>query len=192
MEILKIKESEILFEFQKSIQQSLHRVIYGIFNSQSITVNSKEQVDQKQCKNMSYEVYPAYYNGGTIVFNKGDFAFSHFGEVGNKWAENFIPFFIKWLAQYGVQAIVSENDFLVDGYKVGSLCITRHGNIDQTAGFVGINTQLNDIKTICKKPMVKIPKGLSEYGITTAEVEAMFLKFTEKYCKDMEKETEIS
>lgn len=28
---------------------------------------------------------------------------------------------------------------------------------------------------------VRIPKGLSEYGITTAEVEQMFLEFCDKY-----------
>lgn len=33
---------------------------------------------------------------------------------------------------------------------------------------------------ICRKPMVKVPKGLSEYGITTEEVEEMFLEFCRK------------
>lgn len=36
------------------------------------------------------------------------------------------------------------------------------------------------IKANCKKPMVKVPKGLSEFGITTEEVEQMFLAF----CKE--------
>lgn len=31
-----------------------------------------------------------------------------------------------------------------------------------------------------KKPMKKIPKGLSDYGITTEEVEKMFLAFCEQ------------
>ena len=30
------------------------------------------------------------------------------------------------------------------------------------------------------EPMNKVPKGLSEYGITTEEVEAMFLAFCEQ------------
>lgn len=36
------------------------------------------------------------------------------------------------------------------------------------------------IKAICRKPMRKVPKGLSEYGITTEEVEQMFLAFCER------------
>lgn len=31
-----------------------------------------------------------------------------------------------------------------------------------------------------KKPMNKVPKGLSEWGITTEEVDQMFLEFCEK------------
>ena len=48
------------------------------------------------------------------------------------------------------------------------------------AGFIGINTNLDHIKAICRKPMKKVPKGLSEYGITTEEVEQWFLDFCEK------------
>lgn len=44
-----------------------------------------------------------------------------------------------------------------------------------------MNVDLEDIKKICKKPMKKVPKGLSEYGITTEEVEQMFLEF----CKEV-------
>lgn len=59
------------------------------------------------------------------------------------------------------------------------MAITRYGRIDYTAGFIGINTNLEHIKAICRKPMQKVPKGLSEYGITTEEVEEMFLNFCE-------------
>ena len=34
-----------------------------------------------------------------------------------------------------------------------------------------------NIKAICRKPMKKVPKGLSDYGITSEEIEAMFLDF---------------
>lgn len=33
------------------------------------------------------------------------------------------------------------------------------------------------MRTTCRKPMKKVPRGLSEYGITTEEVEQMFLDF---------------
>ena len=42
---------------------------------------------------------------------------------------------------------------------------------------ISMNVNLDHIKAICKKPMEKVPKGLSEYGITTEEVEKMFVAF---------------
>ena len=59
------------------------------------------------------------------------------------------------------------------------ITITGHGCIDFTCCFLCLNVNLDHIKAICKKPMKKVPKGLSEYGITTAEVEKMFLEFCE-------------
>lgn len=116
---------------------------------------------------------------GTIIGNEGDIAFAHFGEIDNGWMKRFVAYFVEWLNNKGLNAVYEDNDILVDGYKVCGVCITRYGRIDYTAGFIGINTNLDHIKAICRKPMKKVPKGLSEYGITTAEVEEMFLKFCE-------------
>jgi hypothetical protein len=66
---------------------------------------------------------------------------------------------------------------------VCGICITRYGNLDFTGVAIGINTNLDHIKAICKKPMVKVPKGLSDYGITTEEVEQMFLDFCKQDSK---------
>ena len=92
----------------------------------------------------------------------------------------FADYFVDWLKSKGLNAEYVSNDIVVDGYKVCGMAITRYGRIDYTAGFIGINTNLDNIKAICKKPMVKVPKGLSEYGITTEEAEQMFLDFCEK------------
>lgn len=106
--------------------------------------------------------------------------FAHFGEIENGWMTRFVEYFIDWLKSKGIAAIYESNDVLVDGYKVCGLCVTQYGRIDYTAGFIGLNVNLDHIKAICRKPMKKIPKGLSEYGITTVEVERMFLDFCEQ------------
>ena len=35
---------------------------------------------------------------------------------------------------------------------------------------ISINQDLEVIKNVCLKPMVKVPKGLGEYGVTTEEI----------------------
>lgn len=107
----------------------------------------------------------------------GDIMFSHVDEPENGWIHRFADHFVSWLKSKGLNAEYVKNDILVDGYKVCGLCITRYGRIDFSSGIIGINTNLDHIKAICKKPMEKVPKGLSEYGITTEEVEKMFVAF---------------
>ena len=181
MEYYKVKQPNTVSEIEKNIQGGYHTGFYVLVETPVVFVHREKQVDEETCNALGYEIYEAYYNGGTIVGNEGDIAFAHFSHIGNGWMENFIEHFLDWLKGKGLNAVYESNDILVDGYKVCGMCTTRYGRIDYTAGFISLNTNLDHIKQICKKPMVKVPKGLSEYGITTEEVEQMFLKF----CKEV-------
>ena len=177
MEMLKVTEENVLFEVKKSIECGLHRIMHMIPETPMTFVHKERQVDKETCDEMGYTVYPAFYNGGTILCNKGDLVFAHFGEPENGWIYGFIDYFVDWLKAKGLNAEFVDNDVLVDGCKVCGTCITRYGRIDYTCCFICIDIDLDHIKAICKKPMNKVPKGLSEYGITTEEVEQMFLDF---------------
>lgn len=177
MKVLKVKQTDLVDEIKTNIECGIHKTGYCVVETPIVFVHKAKQVDKKTCESMGYEVYEAYYNGGTIVANKGGIAIIHFDRLDNGWMERFVVYFLDWLKAKGLNAEYISNDILVDGYKVCGMCVTRYGRIDYTAGFIGINTNLDHIKAICRKPMVKVPKGLSEYGITTAEVEEMFLDF---------------
>lgn len=177
MEALKVTQTEWLGEATKIIQGGLHRTAYLVVENPVVGVYRKSQVDVEVCDALGYEVVETYNNASTVVHSKGDILFGHFCTVDNGWCERFVAYFVGWLKAKGLNAEGVRNDVVVDGYKVCGMAITRYGRIDYTAGFIGINTNLDHIKAICKKPMVKVPKGLSDYGITTEEVEQMFLDF---------------
>ena len=143
-------------------------------------VHRETQVDKSTCDNLGYEIVESYNNAGTIISNAGDVLIGHFAEPENGWRDRFVAYFLDWLKDKGLNAEYVSNDILVDGYKVCGLCITRYGRIDYTGGIISVNCNLDHIKAICRKPMKKVPKGLSEYGITTEEVELMFLEFCEQ------------
>ena len=68
------------------------------------------------------------------------------------------------------------------GYSIATIPVIvalTYGIIDYTGGIISMNVNLDHIKAICRKPMKKVPKGLSDYGITSEEVEEMFLDFCE-------------
>lgn len=180
MEIIKPTQDNWMPEVVRHIKGGIHKIGYVVIERPVAIVHRKTQVDEAVCNELGYEVVESYNNGGTILANQGDIIFSHLDAPENGWLDRFADHFLDWLNAKGLNAVCEDNDILVDGYKVCGLCITRYGRIDFSSAILAINTNLDHIKTICRKPMKKVPKGLSEYGITTEEVEAMFLAF----CKE--------
>lgn len=177
MEVFKVSQNIWLRTATKYINGGLHRAAYLVVENPVVGVYSKKQVDEEVCNALGYEVVETYNNGSAVVHSKGDVLFGHFAEPYNGWYDRFIAHFADWLKGKGLNAEATKNDVLVDGYKVCGMAVTRYGKIDYTGGFISINVNLDHIKAICKKPMEKVPKGLSEYGITTEEVEKMFVAF---------------
>ena len=180
MKILKIPQKNWVSETTKHIMGGLHNTGYCIVESPIVITYRKNQINESLCEQLGYEIYELFSNSGTFVSNAGDVGIGHCGTIDNDWCSRFIHYFVNWLNKRGLQATTEKNDILVDGYKVCGMCVTRYGLIDYSCGLIGINTNLEHIKQICTKPMVKVPKGLSEYGITTEEVEQMFLDFCEQ------------
>ena len=180
MEIFKLKNSEWLEKVTSYIKSGTHCIAYGIQDSPVVLTHRKTQVDEVVCAELGYTVYEAFNNGGAILTEPGDVELGHWYTPDNGWRDRFVAYFVDWLNAKGLNAVYADNDVLVDDYKVCGTCITRYGRIDYSGIHIGVNTNLDHIKAICKKPMHKVPKGLSEYGITTEEVEQMFLDFCEQ------------
>lgn len=180
MEVFKVNQNTWLRTAAKYLTDGLHRIAYVVIDSSVAIVYGKKQVEEEVCNYLGYEVYEAFNNCATILGNPGDVVIGHFYEPDNGWRDKFVAYFVDWLRAKGLNAEYVKNDVLVDGYKVCGMCVTRYGRIDYTGGIISMNVNLDHIKAICKKPMEKVPKGLSEYGITTEEVEAMFIAF----CKE--------
>lgn len=177
MEIIKPTQDEWMPEVVRHIQGGIHKIGYVVIEKPVAIVHRASQVDDTVCKQYGYEIVESYNNGGTILATPGDIIFSHLDAPDNGWLFRFKDYFLNWLEGKGLNAVYEDNDILVDGYKVCGLCITRYGRIDFSSAILTINTNLDHIKAICRKPMKKVPKGLSDYGITTEEVEQMFLDF---------------
>ena len=78
-----------------------------------------------------------------------------------------------------INVIIADNDLLIDGkYKCGSYSSRRFNDILYTAVHISIRADVDMIHSICLKPMNKLPKGLSEFGITTDEIKNFIIKNT--------------
>lgn len=180
MNIKKVKSHEAVATIQDFIVNKKHGTAYCVHDEKLIFIREPNTINEDVCAAEGYTVLDTKHTGGVVVVSKGDMSVVHFGEIGNKFLEDFAMYLIEWYKSKGLNATYEDNDVLIDGYKISGLSATPYGNIQYSTIHIGINTNLDHIKAICRKPMKKVPKGLSDYGITSEEVEEMFLDFCEQ------------
>lgn len=180
MLIIKVESKDATATIQDFIVNQKCGFAYCVHDEKLVFVASADAVNEDACTEYGYTVLDTQHTGGAVVVNKGDISVVCFGAVGNRVMEDFAIYLIDKYKGRGLNATYEDNDVLIDGYKISGLSATKYGNIQYSTIHIGINTNLDHIKAICRKPMNKVPKGLSEYGITTQEVEDMFLAFCEQ------------
>lgn len=178
--IVKVASKDATATIQDFIVNQKHGFAYCVHDEKSIFINQPDTINDDACEEYGYTVLDTQHTGGAVVVNEGDVSVVHFGEVENVVMQDFALYLIERYKERGLSATYEDNDVLIDGYKISGLSATVYGRIKYSTIHIGINTNLDHIKAICRKPMNKVPKGLSEYSITSEEVEAMFLAFCEQ------------
>ncbi len=180
MDVVKVASKDATVTIQDFIVNQKHGFAYCVHDEKLAFVAKDEDVNADACEEYGYMILDTRHTGGVVVVNRGDISVVFFGAVGNQVMQDFAMYLIDRYKEKGLNATYEGNDVLIDGYKISGLSATPYGHIQYSTIHIGVNTNLDHIKAICKKPMVKVPKGLSEYGITTEEVEQMFLDFCKR------------
>lgn len=180
MDVVKVASKDAAATIQDFIVNKKHGFAYCVHDEKLAFVAKADDVNADACEEYGYTILDTQHTGGVVVVNKGDMSVVHFGTVGNRVMQDFADYLIERYKERGLNATYVDNDVLIDGYKISGLSATKYGDIQYSTIHIGINTNLDHIKAICKKPMKKVPKGLSEYGITTEEVEKWWCEFCEQ------------
>lgn len=174
-----ITQNDILEEIQKGLQQGENCVIVEYTDNQ-VNYGFDSKPNFEYCQKHNIPCYDIGRRGGTFVINKGDIGFGCITKgLDNTTGELLYNKFAEYLQYKGLNVTKDSNDILINGYKVfgwSSHYYAELGLIFITAHFT-MSVDLEKIKNICTKPMNKIPKGLSEFGITAEEVKE-FIKNT--------------
>ena len=186
MEIVKAQSKDAVATIQDFIVNQKSGIAYCVHDEKSIFLAGSDAINEEACTEHGYTVLDTKHTGGVVVVEIGDVSVIHFGEIGNKWMQKFAKYLIERYKDKGLNATYEGNDVLIDGYKISGLSATQYDNIQYSTIHIGVNTNLDHIKEICKKPMVKVPKGLGEYGFTTEEVEQMLLDYIEQEKREKE------
>jgi len=175
-------EQTTLLQFKKNF---VDKNFEGATFYQCIVVQRRDEVSYGYQKDVNFEYCEEHEiptidlkrDGGCIVHFKGNVAWAEIrsNQVKDFYYTNldFLGKLCVYLQEKGLNAILDNNDILIDDYKVVSGCaINLKPDYKRTFSAVQIcmNCDIETIQNVCTKPMSKTPKGLSEFGITKAEI----------------------
>ena len=116
-------------------------------------------------------VYKTHDFGGSIINFKEDVCVCNYQPDFNDFGDNLMDTIANYLKSKGLNAERYGNDILVDGeYKVASYMSENTQGCLYTAAHISVGMDLELVKQVCTKEMIKIPKGLKDYGITQQEI----------------------
>lgn len=177
MEIIETSLDKAIPIILQHLQNQEEIFMYGFTKEKCIHTGLDEDFDEKYCIENNIPVHRIMREGGTIVTSQDDLCVGLL--IKNASCEYFNSVrdrLLDLLIKKGVNATPSGNDILIDGqYKVFGTSSRMYGAVLYIAIHISMNCDLDLIKNVCKKEMRKIPKGLSEYGVTKEEVLAFVL-----------------
>lgn len=181
MNIVKLNETNLVEKIEEYLSNEIEIAFWGVPTKSSVFVGTNTNLNKNFCLKNNIELLEFPNEGGVIVVSEGDFDIGFISkDINNNFNYNFATKIKEYLNKKGLDAKFDGNDLILnEKYKCGSFSSRRLGNMLYSAFHISINVDLQMIKNICTKPMVKIPKGLSSYGISTEEIKILFLNFME-------------
>ena len=170
MNIIKLDTTNCVQETIRLIKSKTECYVYGIADKPCV-FPGEAAINEDACRDNGVQILRLPSRGGAIVVNGGDIEFAQLKSGESFWGREILVLLKKYLISKGINAEIQDNDLMVDGlYKVASHASALIDGFCYTTVHVSINADIPLIKLICTKPMKKIPKGLSEFGITAEEM----------------------
>lgn len=168
----RVEVKDIEKELMKLIIPRNEDCIYCIHEKPLVFKSKEGVINEDYCKENGLEVCNSFNMGGIIVANTGDINMAIMKDEGWSVGDDLLKQLAIWLYGRGINASVHNNDLLIDNtYKVISYAsVNANNRLIYTCFHISINPNIDHITNVCMKPMVKIPKGLNDFGITADEV----------------------
>lgn len=167
-----ITQNEVLEELRDGLQKQTKCVIVEYTENQ-VNYGFDEPPNFEYCRQNNIACVDIGRRGGAFVVNKGDIGFGYITKgIDNSVGEMIYNGFIKYLQDKGLNVTSNSNDILIDGYKVFGWASNYYKEYDAiyiTAHFT-LSIDIELIKNVCTKPMVKVPKGLNDFGISQEDI----------------------
>lgn len=153
-----------------------NELIYTVHDNLLVTYGYMNDCNAQYCHDNNIPVVSYNRFGGCIVNCEGNITLSYCIKCMDKRRieVDMLNEFVELLKEKGLKAIFDKNDVMVDGFKVASgVSLKLKPDFQWQIGEIQIslNQDIEVIRKVCKKKMMKKPKGLSEFGLTTDDIE---------------------
>lgn len=160
--------------------------VWGIYEETQVNYGG-DDCNIEYCREHNIPCYKSRDDGGCIVNGPGTINIADFRPSVEGWIfPLFLNDFTQYLKDKKLNAEYDGNDVLIDGYKVASgfgYNLSPEYKRQYTGLGFFFNTDEELIRHICTKPMVKKPKGLEQFGITTEECVEWMMNWFENFNK---------
>lgn len=174
----KLGQNEALTHLKYCQTYSKEDTFFGVWDETLVHYGFESEFDQEKVMEKGLRTVNLNRKGGAFVTHKGDIAYAHLTRQADRFNQSLGSFLANKLIARGLNVVFRDNDWLIDGKKfMGTMMYYLGGNFHFYGGHISINVDLDLIKNICLKPMEKEPIGLSEFGITTEQVEEWLHEF---------------
>lgn len=172
MNLEQVFENNVAYKITNCIKEQKEGFFYFIPNKTAIFRGYNNLLDENLCKELNLDIIELNNEGGIIVSGKDSIAIGLLSKnIDNKYNEMITNILVDYLKQNNINVDLMGNDILIDNkYKVASSSTRRFGDILFSAFHISFNVDLDLINKLCKKPMVKVPKGLDDYNINKSEL----------------------
>lgn len=175
MEILKTKNPLEFLAFAESCLDKTNGhegLVIHICAEPCVWTGQLPTLDEAECKRRGLTVCRGRYLAGSIVNMPGDLSLCLTTWGDSEQAPQWVDKLAAYLDRRGIAITRDENDVLADGKKVISWArATTAEGWQQSVVHCSVGMMdLELVKAVCKKPMVKVPGSLAEYGITAEEL----------------------
>lgn len=162
-----------LKEFSENFEEYLKQdKIFISHNNEMYVLRSTENdLNEEYCKEHNITIIDINHEGGTIVLDKTAIGLAYIGyDKTLTHQRNVMLRIADWICSKGVDAKYIDNDIIIDGYKVCSAGTRAFDTFTYTTIHFSLHNDPGIISQVCLKPMLKIPRGLSDYGIKEEDV----------------------
>lgn len=169
----KIDLNKLENELVSRLKGKIEGGVYLIHSNPLVIVSNSHEINDEYVRQTGFAVWNSRNFGGTIVAFPGDIDIGILKKDGFSVGKEFLQSMINKLSLLIQNIEIIGNDIIIDGkYKTISYASINVGdNYVYTVIHISLNPNVEIIKKICTKQMIKIPKGLIDYGLTTEDLE---------------------